>query len=55
MPVKPKALHPALAARATAVKAAHALLSKTVSGFRRQSPREQFRQTQAHLRRTSPR
>lgn len=47
-------LHPKLAARASAVKQAHAHLSATVPGFRALPGREQFRQTQAHVRRAKP-
>ncbi len=45
-----RALHPALAARAVAVKAAHAHLSATVPGFRSKLPAEQFAHTQRHIR-----
>lgn len=48
---KKKELHPALQARATAVKAAHAHLSATVPGFRTQPPHAQFSATQRHVRR----
>ncbi len=47
---KPRALHPALAARAAAVKVAHAHLSATVPGFRSKLPAEQFAHTQRHIR-----
>ncbi len=47
-----RALHPALAARAAAVKIAHAHLSATVPGFRAKLPAEQFAHTQRHLRST---
>lgn len=44
-----KKLRPALQARATAVKAAHAHLVKTVPGFSAQHPHERIRLTQAHV------
>ncbi len=47
---KPRTLHPALAARAAAVKIAHAHLSATVPGFRSKPPAEQFSHTQRHIR-----
>jgi hypothetical protein len=47
-----KPLPPALKVHSQAVKVAHAHLSKTVPGFAQQPPREQFRQTQAHVRAT---
>lgn len=50
-----RTLHPALAARATQVKAAHAHLSKTVPGFTKQSMRDQMKAHQNHIRRTSKR
>jgi hypothetical protein len=45
----PKRLHPALKARAAAVKSAHAHLTKTVPGFRQQPGHVQLTQTQAHV------
>ncbi len=45
-----RALHPALAARAVAIKAAHAHLSATVPGFRSHPPAVQFAHTQRHIR-----
>lgn len=45
-----RVLHPALQKRAAAVKAAHAHLSATKPGFRAMKPHEQFRHTQAHVR-----
>lgn len=47
-----KALHPALAARASQVKAAHAHLSKTVPGFSQKPMAEQMKAHQAHIRKT---
>lgn len=44
-----RALHPALKARAIAVTAAHAHLSRTVPGFRSKPPAEQFAHTQRHV------
>lgn len=44
-----KKLHPALAKRAAAVKQAHAHLTKTVPGFRKQAGHIQLRQTQEHV------
>ncbi len=49
-PVPKRQLHPALAARAAAVKVAHAHLSATVPGFRSKLPAEQFAHTQRHIR-----
>lgn len=45
-------LPPAFKARAAAVKAAHAHLSKTVPGFRAKPGHEQLRHTQAHVTKT---
>lgn len=42
-------LHPALAARALAVKAAHAHLTKTDPAFRRKSGTDQIRHVHRHL------
>jgi hypothetical protein len=50
-PAAAKPLHPALKARAMAVKAAHAHLTRTVPGFRSQPGHLQLRATQAHIRR----
>lgn len=47
-----RALHPALAARARAVKDAHAHLKRTVPGFHKLPGHEQIRHTQAHVRKT---
>jgi hypothetical protein len=47
-----RTLHPTLAARAQAVKAAHAHLSKTVPGFRTLPGHQQLRHTQRHVART---
>jgi hypothetical protein len=46
-----RALSPALARHAAAVKATHAHLSKTDPGFRAKPPAAQFRLVQRHLRR----
>jgi hypothetical protein len=42
-------LHPKMIARAAAVKAAHAHLSKTVPGFRKLAGRDQIARTHAHV------
>lgn len=42
-------LHPKLQARAAAIKAAHAHLTKTIPGFRKQSGRAQIAATHAHV------
>lgn len=47
-----KTLHPALQARAVAVKAAHAHLTQTMPGFRNLPGREQIKHTQAHATKT---
>lgn len=51
-PKPPRTLHPALKARAAAVKAAHAHLSRTMPGFRTQPGHMQLAQTQAHVTKT---
>lgn len=48
-----KKLHPALVARAAAVKTAHAHLSKTVPGFTAKPGREQIARVQAHVTKTT--
>lgn len=50
VPKAVRALHPALAARASQVKAAHAHLSKTVPGFTQKPMAEQMKAHQAHIR-----
>lgn len=49
-PAPTRPLHPALHARAMAVQAVHAHLSKTVPGFRSKPPAEQFAHTQRYVR-----
>lgn len=47
-----RALHPKMVARAQAVKAAHAHLTKTMPGFRALPGAQQIRHTQRHVART---
>lgn len=49
---KPRVLHPALVARAAAVKAAHAHLAATVPGFKLKSGAEQIAHVQRHVTKT---
>lgn len=44
-----KKLHPALAARAQAVKVAHATLTKTVPGFATLPPHDRIKAVQTHV------
>ena len=48
-PMKPRLLHPALAAHGQKVKAAHAHLSATVPGFKAQPMPVKMKAVQAHI------